>query len=165
MARAHILPHSALASGAHAVALRPRFTAGSSVRGDFAFSVAGGREDANGFLLDGVDNVDPKLNTPAVRPPVDAIREFEVVTSSYEPSIGRYGAGQVNVILKSGTNSLRGTAYGFFRSGGLDARNYFAPRDEEAPDYRRQQFGGSIGGPITTRIVPGFFRRPRRRQK
>lgn len=120
----------------------------SSVRGDFAFSVAGGREDANGFLLDGVDNVDPKLNTPAVRPPVDAIREFEVVTSSYEPSIGRYGAGQVNVILKSGTNSLRGTAYGFFRNGALDARNFFAPRDEEAPDYRRQQFGGSIGGPI-----------------
>jgi outer membrane receptor protein involved in Fe transport len=120
----------------------------SSVRGDFAFSVAGGREDANGFLLDGVDNVDPKLNTPAVRPPVDAIREFEVVTSSYEPSIGRYGAGQVNVVVKSGTNSLRGTGYGFFRNGALDARNFFAPRDEEAPDYRRQQFGGSVGGPI-----------------
>ena len=50
----------------------------SSVRGDFAFSVNGGREDFNGFLLDGVYNVDPKLNTPGVRPPVDAIREFQV---------------------------------------------------------------------------------------
>ena len=121
----------------------------SSVRGDFAFTAAGGREDANGFLLDGVDNVDPKLNTPAVRPAVDAIREFEVLTSSYEPEVGRYGAGQVNVVLKSGTNSLRGTGYGFFRNGALDARNFFAPRDEDAPDYRRNQFGGSVGGPIS----------------
>jgi outer membrane receptor protein involved in Fe transport len=120
----------------------------SSVRGDFAFTAAGGREDANGFLLDGVDNVDPKLNTPAVRPAVDAIREFEVATSSYETAIGRYGAGQVNVVLKSGSNSLQGTAYGFFRNGSLDARNFFAPGDEPAPDYRRNQFGGSIGGPI-----------------
>ena len=121
----------------------------SSVRGDFAFTAAGGREDANGFLLDGVDNVDPKLNSPAVRPPVDAIREFEVLTSSYEPEIGRYGAGQVNVVLKSGTNSLHGTGYGFFRNGALDARNFFAPRDEPAPDYSRNQFGGSVGGPIS----------------
>jgi len=121
----------------------------SSVRGDFAFTAAGGREDANGFLLDGVDNVDPKLNTPAVRPPVDAIREFEVLTSSYEPEFGRYGAGQVNVVLKSGTNNLHGTGYGFFRNGALDARNFFAPREEPAPDYRRNQFGGSVGGPIS----------------
>ena len=120
----------------------------SSVRGDFAFTAAGGREDANGFLLDGVDNVDPKLNTPAVRPAVDAIREFEVATSSYEPEIGRYSAGQVNVVLKSGTNALHGTGYGFFRTGGLDARNFFAPRNEPAPDYDRNQFGGSVGGPI-----------------
>ena len=119
------------------------------MRGDFAFTAAGGREDANGFLLDGVDNVDPKLNSPAVRPPVDAIREFEVLTSSYEPEIGRYGAGQVNVVLKSGTNNLHGTGYGFFRNGSLDARNFFAPRDEPAPDYRRNQFGGSVGGPIS----------------
>ena len=120
----------------------------SSVRGDFAFTAGGGREDANGFLLDGVDNVDPKLNTPAVRPTVDAIREFEVLTSSYEPEVGRYGAGQVSVVMKSGTNTLNGTAYGFFRTGALDARNVFAPRDEPAPDYNRSQFGGSIGGPM-----------------
>ena len=120
----------------------------SSVRGDFAFTAAGGREDANGFLLDGVDNVDPKLNTPAVRPAVDAIREFEVVTSSYEPEMGRYSAGQVNVVLKSGTNALHGSGYGFFRTGGLDARNFFAPSNEPAPDYDRNQFGGSVGGPI-----------------
>ena len=120
----------------------------SSVRGDFAFTVSGGREDANGFLLDGVDNVDPKLNTPAVRPPVDAIREFAVQTSGYEPATGRYGAGQVSVVSHSGTNQLRGTAYGFFRNGALDATNVFALRDAPDPDYERSQFGGSVGGPI-----------------
>jgi outer membrane receptor protein involved in Fe transport len=119
-----------------------------SVRGDFAFTVAGGREDANGFQLDGVDNVDPKLNTVAVKPAVDAIREFEVQTSSHEAPIGRYAAGHVNVVVKSGTNEVHGTAYEFLRSGTLDARNYFAPRDEPAPDYERHQFGMSVGGPI-----------------
>lgn len=120
----------------------------SSVRGDFAFTVSGGREDTNGFLLDGVDNVDPKLNTPAVRPPVDAIKEFEVQTSGYEAATGRYSAGQVSVVSHSGTNALRGTAYGFFRSEALDATHVFALREGPEPEYSRRQFGGSIGGPL-----------------
>jgi hypothetical protein len=120
----------------------------SSVRGDFAFSVNGAREDANGFLLDGADNVDPKLNTPAVRPPVDAIREFQVLTSSYEAAYGRQGGAQVNVALKAGTNGVHGSAYEFARNGALDARNFFAPANEPRPEYERHQFGGSIGGPI-----------------
>ena len=120
----------------------------SSVRGDFALSISGAREDANGFLLDGVDNVDPKLNTPAVRPAVDAIREFEVLTSSYEASAGRYNGGQVNVVVRSGGNTLRGTGWEFYRGGALDARNFFAPAGERPPDYSRHQFGLSMGGPI-----------------
>jgi Carboxypeptidase regulatory-like domain/TonB dependent receptor-like, beta-barrel len=120
----------------------------SSVRGDFAFSVNGGREDANAYLLDGVYNVDPKLGTSGVRPAVDAIHEFAVHTSTYDASFGRNAAGQVNVITRSGSNGLRGTAYEFFRNGGLDARNFFAPDNEPDPDYNRNQFGASIGGPI-----------------
>src|SRR6266542_1300904 len=61
----------------------------SSVRGDFAFSVNGAREDSNSFLLDGVYNFDPKLNSAGVNPPVDAIREFELLTSTYDASFGR----------------------------------------------------------------------------
>jgi hypothetical protein len=75
-----------------------------SVRGDFAFNINGSREDANNFLLDGVYNVDPKLNTFGVKPPVDAIREFEVLTSAYDASFGRSAGAQVNIVLKSGTN-------------------------------------------------------------
>jgi hypothetical protein len=120
----------------------------SSIRGDFAFSVNGAREDFNGFLLDGVYNIDPKLGTVGVRPPVDGIREFEVLTSTYDASFGRNAGGQVNVVTRSGSNRIEGTAYEFVRSGAFASRNYFAPSDQPAPDYSRHQFGGSIGGPV-----------------
>jgi hypothetical protein len=119
-----------------------------SVRGDFSFSVNGAREDGNNFLLDGVYNVDPKLNTFGVRPSVDAIREFEMLTSTYDASFGRNAGAQVNVVLKSGSNRIHGSAYEFFRNGALDARNFFAPSDQPAPEYQRNQFGFSLGGPI-----------------
>ena len=119
-----------------------------SVRGDFAFSVNGAREDANNFLLDGVYNIDPKLNTFGVRPSVDAIREFEMLTSSYDASFGRNPGAQVNVVMNSGGNYVHGTAFEFLRNAALDARNVFAPSSEPKPKYIRNQFGGSIGGPI-----------------
>ncbi|MBA3711502.1 MAG: TonB-dependent receptor [Pyrinomonadaceae bacterium] len=119
-----------------------------SVRGDFAFSVNGAREDSNNFLLDGVYNVDPKLNTFGVRPPVDAIREFETLTSTYDAAFGRSAGAQINVVLKSGTNAFSGSLYEFHRNGALDARNYFAPADEPAPKYIRNQFGFTFGGPL-----------------
>ncbi|HEY6659641.1 MAG TPA: TonB-dependent receptor [Pyrinomonadaceae bacterium] len=119
-----------------------------SVRGDFAFSVNGAREDANNFLLDGVYNVDPKLNTFGVRPSVDAIREFEMLTSTYDASFGRNPGAQVNVILNSGSNDFHGSLFEFHRNAALDARNFFAPASEPKPKYIRNQFGGALGGPI-----------------
>ena len=120
----------------------------ASVRGDFAMSVNGARENANAFLLDGAYNVDPKLNTPAVRPTIDAIKEFRILTSTYDASFGRHAGAQVNVTTKSGANQFSGTAYEFFRTEALNARNAFAPTDGPAPDYRRNQFGMSLGGPL-----------------
>ncbi len=120
----------------------------ASVRGDFAFNINGAREDANNFLLDGVYNVDPKLNTFSVKPPVDGVREFEVMTGAYDASFGRSAGAQVNVVLKSGGNDLHGTAYHFLRNQVFDARNYFAPAGEPDPRYQRNQFGFSLGGPI-----------------
>ena len=119
-----------------------------SARGDFAFSVNGAREDANNFLLDGVYNVDPKLNTFGVRPSVDAIREFQMLTSTYDASFGRNPGAQVNVVLNSGSNSVHGSAFEFLRNAALDARNFFAPSSEPKPKYIRNQFGGALGGPI-----------------
>jgi hypothetical protein len=119
-----------------------------SVRGDFAFSVNGAREDSNNFLLDGVYNVDPKLNTFGVRPPVDAIREFEIATSTYDATFGRNAGAQVNVVTKSGTNSFHGSLYEYHRNAAFDARNFFAPADQPAPKHIRNQFGFSLGGPV-----------------
>jgi hypothetical protein len=119
-----------------------------SVRGDFAFNASGAREDSNVYLLDGAYNVDPKLNGVAVRPPVDAIREFEVITSLADASFGRSAGAQVNVVTRSGTNRFSASAYDFFRTSAFNARNFFAPEGEPAPSYKRHQFGGAVGGPI-----------------
>jgi len=129
-------------------AVPPAQGSAGSTRGDFAFSVNGAREDANNFLLDGVYNVDPKLNTFGVRPSVDAIREFEMLTSTYDASFGRNPGAQVNVILNSGSNDFHGSLFEFHRNAALDARNFFAPASEPKPKYIRCQFGGALGGPI-----------------
>ena len=130
-------------------AVPPAPGSAGSVRGDFAFSVNGAREDANNFLLDGVYNVDPKLNTFGVRPSVEAIREFEMLTSTYDASFGRNPGAQVNVVLNSGSNDFHGSAFEFHRNAALDARNFFAPASEPKPKYIRNQFGGALGGPIS----------------
>lgn len=119
-----------------------------SIRGDFTVHANGAREDSNNFLLDGVFNNDPKLNSFAINPPADAIREFEILTSSYDASFGRSAGAQVNVALKSGGNAFHGTAYEFFRNASLDARNYFASPSDPAPRYQRNQYGFSLGGPV-----------------
>lgn len=119
-----------------------------TVRGDFAVSVQGARGEGSVFLLDGVYNGDPKLNGIGVTPSVDAVREFEVLTSNYDASFGRNGGGQVNVILRSGTNEVHGTAFGFLRNGALDARNHFDRLQGNDPGYQRSQFGGSLGMPL-----------------
>ena len=119
-----------------------------SARDNFSISVNGAREDANIFLLDGVYNGDPKLNGVGLTPSTDAIREFEVLTNSYDASFGRNAGGQINVILRSGTNDVHGTVYGFMRNGALDARNYFARSLEDDPQYQRSQFGASLGMPL-----------------
>ncbi|HLY18535.1 MAG TPA: TonB-dependent receptor [Bryobacteraceae bacterium] len=120
----------------------------ASVRGSFAINVNGAREDANDFLLDGVYNGDPKLNGTAVSPPVDAIREFEVLSSTYDATFGRNGGSQISVVVRSGGNQFHGTAYEFFRNAVFDARNYFAPSQTPAPQDQRNQFGGTLGGPV-----------------
>jgi hypothetical protein len=119
-----------------------------SVRGDFAVNVNGAREDSNAFLLDGVYSGDPKLNGIGVTPSLEAVREFEVLGSSYDASFGRNAGGQINVVMRSGTNQAHGSAFEYFRNAALDARNHFARGADADPQYQRNQFGGSLGAPI-----------------
>ncbi|MDA0206744.1 MAG: TonB-dependent receptor [Acidobacteria bacterium] len=119
-----------------------------SERGRLAFQAAGMREDFNSFVYDGVYAIDPVLNSVTFTPPVDAVREFRVETSNSQAGLGRNAGAQVAVELKRGGNEWHGSIYEFVRNDVLDARNFFAPADQGQPKLRRNQFGGSIGGPI-----------------
>lgn len=109
------------------------------------FNVAGNSEIANNFLLDGIDNLDETTNQPNHTPVLDAVREFQVLTGTYAAEYGRQAGGQVIVSTKSGGNSFHGTAFEFHRNDNLDAKNFFAPTK---PEFKRNQFGGTFGGPI-----------------
>lgn len=123
-----------------------------------AISVNGAREKSNNFLLDGVDNNDPTLNQYSVLPAVEAIEEFKVQSSNSSAEFGRSGGAQINMVLKSGTNDLHGSLFEFVRNRHLDAKNFFDRPDcetgvasgtcGEIPRFDRNQFGGSLGGPI-----------------
>jgi Carboxypeptidase regulatory-like domain len=123
-----------------------------------ALSVNGAREQSNNFLLEGVDNNDPYINQYVALPSIDAIQEFKVQSSDYSAEFGRGGGAQVNVILKSGTNQLHGSAFEFFRNRNLDAKNFFdfpycTPASVpgtcgDIPRFDRNQFGATIGGPL-----------------
>jgi hypothetical protein len=128
-----------------------------SVRGAFAISVNGAREDANNFMLDGVYNGDPKLNGVGVTPPVDATNEFEVATSTYDTTFGRNAGGQISVVSQSGTNQLHGTLFEFFSNNALNATNHFAPADQADPRYQRNQYGATLGTPLKKNRTFLFF--------
>src|SRR6202012_325856 len=116
------------------------------------YSVSGRRPQDNLFLLNGIEytgasliNVTPG-GTSGQLLGVDAVREFNVATDTYGAAYGKRNGAQVSIVTTSGTNHLRGTAFEFIRNSALDARNYF---DQGAiPEFQRNQFGGSLGGPI-----------------
>ncbi len=108
-------------------------------------NIAGNSEVANQYLLDGIDNNDETTNQPLHRPILDAVREFKVLTGTYSAEYGRQAGGQIIVTTQSGTNAFHGSVWEFHRNSALDARNFFAP---QKPSFRRNQFGGVLGGPI-----------------
>ena len=117
-------------------------------RGRFALQANGARESANSYVYDGVYAINPILNSFSFAPPVDAVREFRIQTSSSEAGLGRNSGGQISVAIKQGTNDVHGTAYEFLRNDNLDARNFFSLPSDPVPTLRRNQFGASAGGPL-----------------
>ncbi len=122
------------------------------------FSANGSRGRANNYLLDGTDMNDgyrnlPAINeagvfgTPATILPIEAISEAAVL-SNFEAEYGRNSGAIVNIVTKSGTNDFHGSLFEFFRNNKLDARNVFNPTRDPETQFRNNQFGGSIGGPI-----------------
>lgn len=119
-----------------------------STQANTGVNVSGGREASNNFLLDGVDNNDLFLNRIVVTPSLDAIQEMTLLHNTYDAEYGRSSGAQVNVVLKSGGSTVRGTAFEYFRDEALDARGVFDPPGEPKPRFSRHQFGGTVGGPI-----------------
>ena len=112
-----------------------------------AVATNGTRWDATGFALDGVLNRSDRNGDSGVALTVDAVREFDVQTSTYSSEYGRNAGAQINVVSKSGTNRFTGSLFDYVRDDRFDARNAFAPPGEPST-LSRQQGGGTLGGPI-----------------
>ena len=106
---------------------------------------AGTREYSNGFVVDGVNNTWAEMGEPRQNFAMDAIQEFKVSTSTYKAEYGLATGGVLAVVTKSGTNQLHGSGLLFFRDASITAKEFF---QATKPDYRRYQYGGTIGGPI-----------------
>jgi hypothetical protein len=130
-------------------------TTASSAKSNRGFgsqlSIAGTRPQMNNYRMDGISTVDATGGSPGsvlgVSLGVDEIGEFSVLTANYSSEYGRTAGGVVNAITKSGTNAFHGDAYWFLRDEGLDARS-FRDKPGNVPPFHRNQFGGSLGGPI-----------------
>src|SRR6202167_2308915 len=113
------------------------------------FSIAGGRTDSITYLLDGGQNNDLLDNSNLLDPNPDAIAEFRLLTSNYTAEYGRNGGGIISEVIKSGSNQIHGSAFDFFRTRVLDANDFFnIPLGIPRLDLKRNQFGGTLGGPI-----------------
>src|SRR6266851_5065978 len=122
------------------------------------FSMNGARGRSNNYLLDGTDMNDGYRNDPAINQagvfgtpsailPIDAVAEVRVL-SNFQPEYGRNGGAVVNIVTKSGTNALHGTAGEYFRNDALDARNFFNLSSQPKAPFHNNQYGASLGGPI-----------------
>ena len=116
-------------------------------RGNGSIHVNGLMATNNNFLLNGFDNNEQQIGFEVLQPPVEAIDEFKVQTSNFGADIGKGGA-VVNVVIKSGTNGLHGSAFEFLRNSYMDAKNFFDDPNSPIPPFKQNQFGGTLGGPI-----------------
>ncbi|HEX6736883.1 MAG TPA: carboxypeptidase regulatory-like domain-containing protein, partial [Vicinamibacteria bacterium] len=151
-----------------------RLAAGAAYTGDLKFSrpfdnsgtssiTADGASGGNEFTLDGSPNMAHSAGDGTRRvayvPPSDAVEEFKVETATYDAQQGHTAGATVNVVMKSGTNKLRGTLYEFYRDDKISANDFFLNRANKArPPMSYNRFGGSLGGPL---VLPGYHGRDR----
>src|SRR5712692_9498715 len=110
-----------------------------------AVVIGGSRPNANFFLLDGATNTDPTFNTQNLSPSPDAVKEFQVQTSSYTADMGGAGGGQINIVTHSGSSQYHATVYEFLRNGAMDASTFSSMGNNHLV---QNNFGASFGGPL-----------------
>ena len=146
---------AALQPGVETIQTQPSFATGSD-RGNRGFgqqlTISGARPQQNNYRLDGISLNDYANGAPGSvlggNLGVDAIEEFSVLTSNYSAEYGKTSGGVVNAVTRSGTNVFHGSVYEFLRNSALDARNFFEDPLAPKASFKRNQFGGAIGGPI-----------------
>jgi len=131
-------------------------TGGLSPSGDLNpgnLSIDGQRESSNGFLVDGIDVQEHMNGGTSIVPNLDSIDEFRMLTNNFDPEYGNYNGGIVTVVTRSGSDPYHGNAFEFLRNTILDSRGYFDP---SRPNFRQNQFGGTLGGPAKSQKVYFF---------
>ena len=125
-----------------------------TVSGTQLISVNGQRRQDNNFTVDGVDNNFMMMNSPGGSPPMDSIQEFRVLENT-SAEFGRSAGANVNVVLKSGTRDLHGSAYEYLRNDKFDANDFFANKQNTGKvPFRQNQYGVAVGGPV---MVPKIY--------
>ncbi|HEY0405275.1 MAG TPA: carboxypeptidase regulatory-like domain-containing protein [Pyrinomonadaceae bacterium] len=124
-------------------------------QGSFAFNTAGNREDTVNFQINGVNLNDMVQNQITFQPSVNTVQEFKVDNSTFSAEYGRNSGAIVNIATRSGTNQFHGELFEFFRNDALDARNFFNFTSQKPPPFKRNQFGGNLGGPVRLPFYSG----------
>ncbi len=119
--------------------------AGGPLRAGHAYSVNGLRPESNNFLIDGARNINNVDSGFALKPPIDSIAEFRIITGGASAEFGESVGSNTSLVIKSGSNEIHGSVYEFFRNDVFDARNFFS---EEVEPLKQNQFGATIGGPL-----------------
>jgi outer membrane receptor protein involved in Fe transport len=119
--------------------------AGGPARAGQAYAVDGQRPESNNFLIDGADNVNAVDAGFVLRPPIDSIAEFRILTHNANAEFGRNTGSTTNIVTRGGTNSFHGAAWEFLRNDAMDASDYFS---HSVQALKQNQFGGTFGGPI-----------------
>jgi hypothetical protein len=116
--------------------------------GAIAINTAGNREEAAGFHVNGVSANNLAFGSLGFEPPIASIQEFKVDNSPFSAERGHVSGAVVDMVTRSGVNQFHGDAFEFFRNDALDARNFFEFTSSEPHPFQRNQFGGSLGGPV-----------------
>jgi hypothetical protein len=108
-------------------------------------SIDGQRESSNGFMVNGVDVQEHMNGGTSIIPNLDSIEEFRVLSNNFDPEYGNYNGGMITAVSKRGGGRFHGDVFEFFRNTALDAKGYFDPTRSE---FKQNQFGGTLGGPV-----------------
>src|SRR5262249_4377345 len=116
--------------------------------GSFAINTAGNREETINYVVNGITLNNLTFSSISFQPSISTIQEFKVDNSTFSAQYGQSSGAIVNIATRSGTNEFHGEIFEFLRNDALDARNFFNFTSNQPPPFKRNQFGGSLGGPI-----------------